>query len=148
MHYLDIELKGLDENGNQKKYKLSDFNGKNVIIYFYPQDGTPVCTEEAQLFRDAKEEIRKYATVIGVSKNDLEDHSEFKTLHNLNFIMLCDTENKLKKAFEAHDKYINNLHRATFILDKTGNIVKYWDKVDIDGHIEEIIVFFNENLKD
>ena len=77
-----------------------------------------------------------------MSTNDIDDHIEFHNKYNLNFILLSDTENKLKKAFEEHDKYTKNLHRATFILDKNGNIIKYWAKVDIEGHIEEVLYFF------
>ena len=78
MHYLDIELDGIDENGKEKKYKLSDFKGENIIVYFYPQDDTPVCTQEANNFKDAMNELKKIAKVIGVSANNIEDHLEFK----------------------------------------------------------------------
>ena len=57
MHYLEINLQGIDENGNQKEYKLADFKGNNVILYFYPQDDTPVCTKEAEDFRDETQEL-------------------------------------------------------------------------------------------
>ncbi len=72
MHYLDIELDGIDSTGNEKKYKLSDFAGENIILYFYPEDDTPVCTQEAHEFRDAMEILKNYAKVIGVSKNNIE----------------------------------------------------------------------------
>jgi len=144
MHYLDIELEGINESGEKKQYKLSDFKGKNLIVYFYPQDDTPVCTQEAQSFRDAIDKIKEYAQIIGVSSNDTESHIEFQKNHNLNFILLSDVENKLKQAFEDHSEHINNMHRTTFILDKDGEIIKCWDKVDVDGHIEEIIDFFKE----
>ncbi len=145
MHYLNIELNGIDENGEEKKYKLSDFQGRNIIIYFYPQDDTPVCTQQAHDFRDSFEELSKKAVIIGVSKDDIKSHKEFRNRHNLNFIMLSDRENKLKSAFQEHSKYITNLHRGTFILNKTGEIIKYWDKVDADEHIEEIKDFIKNN---
>lgn len=142
MNYLDIELQGVNKNGEIKKYKLNNFKGNNIIVYFYPQDDTPVCTQEANDFSNSIKELEKYAIVIGISSNDIDDHIEFHNKYNLNFILLSDTENKLKKAFEEHDKYTKNLHRATFILDKNGNIIKYWAKVDIEGHIEEVLYFF------
>ena len=145
MHYLEIELEGIDENGNEKIYKLSDLKGDNLIIYFYPEDDTPVCTLEAHKFRDAMEKLRKYAKIIGVSANDIKDHLEFKIKHNLNFILLSDKLNKLKNAFKEHNKNIP-VQRTTFILDKEGNVVKVWDKVDVDNHIEEITEYFEKEL--
>ncbi len=58
---------------------------------------------------------------------------------------MSDTENKLKQAFKDHDKFITNMHRSTFIIDKEGNIVKFWDKVDVDGHNNEIFEYFKNN---
>ncbi len=145
MHYLDIELDGIDENGKEKKYKLSDFKGENIVLYFYPEDDTPTCTEEAHKFRDAMEKLKKYARVIGVSANNIKAHLEFKTKHNLNFILLSDKLNELKKAFDDHKKHVSDIERTTFILDKEGNVVKTWEKVDVDGHIEEILEYFEKN---
>lgn len=145
MHYLDIELNGIDSTGNEHKYKLSDFSEEKIILYFYPEDDTPVCTREAHEFRDAMDILKNYAKVIGVSKNNIEEHKEFQKKHDLNYILLSDTENKLKKAFEDHNKYITNMHRSTFIIDKDGHIAKFWDKVDVDGHINEIFEYFKNN---
>lgn len=142
MHYLDIEVEGIDENGNSKVYKLADFNGENIILYFYPQDDTPVCTQEAENFRDEMNELKEHAVVIGVSSDDINSHIDFQKKHKLNFIMLADKFNKLKNAFNEHAKGVTNIHRATFILDKNGDIVKVWEKVDINDHIEEIKEFF------
>ncbi len=146
MHYLDIELDGINENGKITKYKLSNFLGKNVIIYFYPHDDTPVCTQEAYDFQNSLDELSKYAVIIGVSADDTASHIEFQTKHKLNFILLSDTENKLKNAFEAHNKFITNLHRGTFILNEKGEIIKYWDKVDVEGHIEEVKQFIKPDV--
>lgn len=141
MKHLNLKLKGLNSNGQVETFKLSYFKGTNLIVYFYPQDDTPICTQEANDFNEKIKEIEKYATVIGVSSNDINDHLEFKNKYQLNFILLSDTENKLKKEFEKHNKYTKYLHRATFILDKNGNIIKYWVKVDIDGHVEEVLEY-------
>lgn len=145
MHYLDIELEGIDSKGELKTYKLSDFKGNNIIVYFYPQDDTPVCTEEANKFNDAMDKLSKFATVIGVSSNDISDHIEFKQKYNLNFILLSDKFNELKNAFIEHQKPVSNLQRSTLILDKDGNIIKFWEKVDVDDHIQEILSFFEKN---
>ena len=142
MHYLDIELDGIDKNGEEKKFRLSELKGNNLIVYFYPQDDTPVCTKEAQEFQDATNKIQEFAQIIGVSNNNIKDHLEFQKKYGLNFILLSDSNNELKKAFEEHDIHLQNLHRATFILDKDGQIIKYWNKVDVDEHIEDILLFF------
>ena len=142
MHYLNIELDGLDENSNKHRYKLSDFNGENLIVYFYPEDDTPVCTQEAHSFKEAMNDISKYAKVIGISPDNLDDHFDFKEKHKLNFILLSDIDNKLKDAFKEHAPNVSNLQRATFILDKEGNIIKLWEKVDVESQIQEILEFF------
>lgn len=147
MNYLEIELEGIDENGEKKNYKLSDFEGENVILYFYPEDDTPVCTKEAYEFRDSIKKLNNYATVIGVSKNDTDEHLEFQKKHKLNFIMLSDKLNELKEEFKKHLKESSEIHRTTFILDDTGEIIKIWEKVDVEDHINEIIKFFEKNNK-
>lgn len=146
MHYLDIELDGIDENGKEKSYKLADFKGENVLVYFYPEDDTPVCTQEAHHFRDAIDKLKKYVKVIGVSANDILDHIEFQTKHALNFPLLSDKFNELKNAFKDHSGELNEIKRTTFLLDKDGHIVKIWEKVDVDGHVEEILDYCKSNL--
>ncbi len=144
MHYLDIELEGINENGEKNNFKLSDFKGENVILYFYPEDDTPTCTLEAHKFRDALAKLNNFARVIGVSKNNSDEHIDFQTKHNLKFILLSDSENKLKNAFNEHKKHISDIERTTFILDKDGNVANVWEKVDVDGHVEEIIDYFSK----
>ncbi len=144
MHYLDIELDGIDKNGEKKKFRLSELKGNNLIVYFYPQDDTPVCTKEAQEFQEAINKIQKFAQIIGVSNNNINDHLDFQKKYELNFILLSDSNNELKKAFEGYDIHLQNLHRATFILDKEGQIIKYWNKVDVDEHITDILKFFRD----
>ena len=144
MHYLNIELEGINKEGNKKTYKLSDFKGNKIILYFYPQDDTPVCTKEAQTFRDNLQILNEHAIIIGVSQNNIEDHIEFQEKHNLNFILLSDNANELKTAFKEHLTQSSDIHRSTFILDEEGTIIKAWEKVDVDEHMENILSFFNE----
>ena len=144
MNYLNVELEGINETREKKIYKLKDFTGEKIILYFYPEDDTPVCTKEAQLFRDNLNELSKYAIIIGVSKNEIEDHIEFQEKHNLNFILLSDNANELKTAFKEHLTQSSDIHRSTFILDEEGTIIKAWEKVDVDEHMENILSFFNE----
>ena len=147
MNYLEIELEGINEQGNKKLYQLSDFKGENIILYFYPQDDTPVCTQEAENFRDEMNNLKEHAIIIGVSADDIQSHIEFQKRHKLNFIMLSDEQNELKNALKEETPNTNNIHRSTFILNKNGEIVKIWEKVDINDHIEEIKDFFNKHGK-
>lgn len=141
MHYLNIEVEGINNEGKQKIYKLNDFNGNKVIIYFYPEDDTPVCTKEAEEFRDIIDELKDFAILIGVSNSSIEEHIAFQNKHKLNFIILSDENNKLKNMFKEHLKESSDIHRSTFILNENGDIIKAWEKVDVDEHSKEILEF-------
>ena len=81
---------------NNEKVSLSDYRGKKLVLYFYPKDGTPGCTREAQQFRDLITEFeREEAVILGVSKDSVESHQKFKQKHNLPFTLLSDPEGKV-----------------------------------------------------
>lgn len=147
MDYLDIKLEGIDENGNEKEFTLADFKGKNVVLYFYPKDETPVCTQEAESFNEYIEEFPDDTVVIGVSADDSESHKSFKEKLGLKFKLLSDKEHQLKKAIhDFGDKHLNHhemTDRATVIINKDGKIVKAWSHVDVDGHVDEIIEYLD-----
>ena len=82
-----------------------------------------------------------------IINNYLKEHKEFSQEHHLNFPLLCDIENELKDAFKNHHKDVQHISRSTFILDEHGNVIKYWEKVDVNDHIEEIIKFFENQHK-
>lgn len=146
----DIKLTGLDIEGNEKEFSVSDFKGKRVILYFYPKDNTSGCTQEACDFRDNINRLTKYAVVIGVSPDSIKSHKSFKEKQNLNFILLSDTEHKLSEEFNVwkeksmYGRKYMGIERSTFIIDKDGNIEKEWRKVKIKGHIDEVISFISE----
>lgn len=146
----DIKLAGLDIEGNEKEFSVSDFKGKRVILYFYPKDNTSGCTQEACDFRDNINRLTKYAVVIGVSPDSIKSHKSFKEKQNLNFILLSDTEHKLSEEFNVwkeksmYGRKYMGIERSTFIIDKNGNIEKEWRKVKIKGHIDEVISFISK----
>ena len=142
MHYLDIKLEGIDSNREIKNFTLRDFLDKNIILYFYPQDDTPVCTKEANYFKENIDKLKNFAHIIGVSSNNINDHIDFHKKYNLNFILLSDKNNELKNSFKEHKNYNPSLERTTIIIDKNGEISKVWEKVDVDGHLEEIFEYF------
>ena len=135
----DFELEGSDG----KKHSLKEFNGKNLVLYFYPKDNTPGCTIEAKNFNKNLNEIRSLgAEVVGVSKDDLKSHEKFCGKYSLNFLLLSDPESMMIKSYDAYgDRGIFGMGtlRKTFIIDKNGKIVKIFEKVKPDKHDKEVI---------
>ena len=144
----DIKLQGLNADGNEKEYSLSDFKGQKIILYFYPKDNTSGCTQEACDFRDNINRLTSYATVIGVSSDSIKSHKSFKEKQGLNFILLSDPEHKLAEEFEVwkeksmYGRKYMGIERSTFIIGKSGNIEKEWRKVKVKGHVDEVIEYF------
>ena len=140
----NIKLYGLDLDGNEKEYSLSDFKGNKIILYFYPKDNTSGCTQEACDFRDNMNRLTKYATVIGVSPDSIKSHKSFKEKQSINFILFSDPEHKLAEAFDVwkeksmYGRKYMGIERSTFILDENGNIAKEWRKVKVKGHVDEV----------
>lgn len=144
MNFLDIELESIDENGDEKRIKLRDFKGETIILYFYPQDDTPICTQEANNFNNVIEKLDNKIKIIGVSANDIEEHKEFKEKYKLKFMLIADKYNELKDSILENIKPIQNIKRSTFIINEDGKIVKYWEKVDIENHIEDIFKYLEK----
>lgn len=144
MNFLDIELESIDENGDEKRIKLRDFKGETIILYFYPQDDTPICTQEANNFNNVIEKLDNKIKIIGVSANDIEEHKEFKEKYKLKFMLIADKYNELKDSILENIKPIQNIKRSTFIINKEGEITKYWEKVDIENHIEDIFKYLEK----
>ncbi len=151
MSYLDIELAGINKDGEEKKYCLKDFKGERVVLYFYPKDNTSGCTQEACDFRDNINRITSIAKVVGVSPNDIKSHLKFREKQSLNFDLLSDTEQKLSNEFKVwveksmYGRKYMGIERSTFILDKDGNIEKEWRKVKVKGHVDEVIDYLLNN---
>jgi peroxiredoxin Q/BCP len=144
----NIKLKGLDIEGNEKEYSLSNFEGEKVILYFYPKDNTSGCTQEACDFRDNINRLTSIATVIGVSPDSIKSHKKFKEKQFLNFILLSDEEHKLAEAFNVwkeksmYGRKYMGIERSTFILNKKGEIKKEWRKVKVKGHVDDVLSYF------
>jgi thioredoxin-dependent peroxiredoxin len=138
---------------NGDKVNLSDFRGKNVVLYFYPKDMTPGCTTEACDFRDQINQFTEgNAVILGVSPDPIDRHQKFVDKYGLPFLLLADTEHetaeaygvwKLKKNF---GKEYMGIERSTFIINKEGTLVKEWRKVKVKGHVEEALLYIKENL--
>ena len=138
---------------NGQTVKLSDFKGKNVVLYFYPKDMTPGCTTEACDFRDRHTDFSELNTVIlGVSPDPISKHEKFIEKHGLPFLLLADEQKELANAFDVwklkknFGKEYMGIERSTFILDTEGKVVKEWRKVKVKEHTNEVYQFIQENL--
>jgi peroxiredoxin Q/BCP len=138
---------------NGKDVTLSDFQGKNVVLYFYPKDMTPGCTTEACNFRDQNSLFEKLNTVVlGISPDPIEKHQKFIAKHELPFTLLSDPEHTVSTEYGSwqlkknYGREYMGIVRSTFLIDKTGTIVKVWPKVRVNGHVEDVYNYVKENL--
>lgn len=125
---------------------LADFEGKNVVLYFYPRDDTPGCTKEACAFRDHFAEFKKKgAVVLGVSIDPVKSHDKFAVKYKLPFTLLADEDKKIVQAYGVWGektfmgrKY-RGTHRVTFLIGPDGRIKKIWLQVKPGEHAEEVL---------
>ncbi len=130
-----------------RKVSLSDFkNKKKVVLYFYPKDDTPGCTQEACDFRDTLKKIEKEdAVVLGVSKDRLESHEAFSRKYKLSFPLLSDENKEVIKKYgvwkekSLYGKKYMGVERTTVIIDKKGTVRRIFPKVKVTGHSEEVL---------
>lgn len=145
MDYLNFKLQGLDVDGSEKTFSLSDFKGKKIVLYFYPKDSTPGCTREAVDFRDNMDKLSEKAVVIGVSPDNISSHLKFRQNQKINFIMLSDPDHLLINAFEVwgeksmYGRTYFGVIRSTFILGENGFLLRRWRNVKVKGHVEEVL---------
>lgn len=128
------------------KVRLSSLKGKNVVLYFYPEDDTSGCTKEACAFRDNLPKFNNLdATILGVSKDSLDSHGKFIQKYGLNFTLLSDEDlvaHKLYGTWKEKNMYGKKYwgtERSTFVIDKKGVVKKIFRKVKVDGHEMEVL---------
>ncbi|WP_121971038.1 peroxiredoxin [Leptolyngbya sp. BC1307] len=125
-----------DDAGNS--VTLSDFEGKTVVLYFYPKDDTPGCTKQACSFRDSYEAYQgKDIVVLGVSRDDETSHKAFKDKFSLPFPLVVDTDGTISQAYEVEGGGYSK--RATFVIDEKGVIKKVYESVKTDTHADDIL---------
>ena len=129
-----------DQNG--RMHSLQDFAGKWLVLYFYPKDDTPGCTEEACAFRDDLMQITKLdAEVVGISVDDTSSHAEFARKYHLPFPLLADKSTAVAASYGALSDWVlfKFAKRYTFLIDPHGKINKVYTKVETSRHSKQII---------
>jgi peroxiredoxin Q/BCP len=129
-----------------KKTRLKDLRGRNVVLYFYPKDSTPGCTQEGQDFRDLYSKFQKRDTIIfGVSRDSLASHEKFKAKQRFPFELLSDPNETLCRKFDVikekslYGRKFMGVERSTFLIDKAGKLRAEWRKVKVKGHAGEVL---------
>ncbi len=130
----------------EKNVSLKDFKGTHLIVYFYPKDSTPGCTLEGQNFRDRYADFKKAgAEILGVSRDSLKAHENFRARQGFPFDLLSDQDESLCRQFDViHEKImygrkVMGIVRSTFLIDSTGVLQKEWRKVKVKGHVDDVL---------
>ena len=131
---------------SELKLSNKDFIGKNLVIYFYPKDSTPGCTTEGQEFRDNFKSFQKLNTeILGVSRDSVKSHENFKSKQSFPFELLSDPDEKVCKAFDVmklksmYGREYMGVDRSTFLINSKGKVVKEWRSVKVKGHVQEVL---------
>ncbi len=136
-------LKALSTSGQTR---LRDLRGQFVVVYFYPKDNTTGCTREAQDFRDLATKFKKHnAVILGVSRDSLKSHENFRTKHKLPFDLIADTDETWCKAFDViHEKKLYGkayvgIVRSTFLIGPDGRLLHEWRGLKVPGHAQQVL---------
>ena len=131
-----------------KTFNPALYAGKKVVLYFYPKDSTPGCTTEAQQFRDLHAEFEQAGcTIVGISRDSLKSHENFKAKQGLPFELASDVEEKACTLFDVikmknmYGKQVRGIERSTFVFDANGVMRREWRKVKVPGHAQEVLDF-------
>jgi peroxiredoxin Q/BCP len=129
-----------------KTVSLGDYAGKFLVLYFYPKDSTPGCTQEGQDFRDLYAEFQaSNADILGVSRDSLKSHESFKCKYEFPFELLCDADEGLCTQFDVikmknmYGKQVRGIERSTFLIDPAGLLCAEWRKVSVKGHAQIVL---------
>ena len=135
---------------DEKTHTLSDYEGRPVVLYFYPKDDTPGCTAEACAFRDNLPKFKPgKAAILGVSILDEASKSKFAAKYDLNFPLLADSDHGVADKYGAwqersmYGRTYMGVARVTYLIGPDGKVVQRWDKVKVEGHADEVLAAVN-----
>jgi len=127
-------------------FRLKEYEGDRIVLYFYPKDSTPGCTLEGQDFRDQHQKFRRRKTrVFGISRDSLKSHENFKAKQKFPFELLSDPDEKVCKLFDVmkeknmYGRKVIGIERSTFLIDGQGILRQEWRKVKVKGHVDEVL---------
>ena len=136
---------------NENEFNLKDFQDGFIVLYFYPKDNTPGCTQEGIDFSSNYRKFNNLNTeIIGISKDNIKSHENFKKKYKYKFDLISDEDEKICKMFDVikeknmYGKKYMGIERSTFIVDKKGKLLKEWRKVKVKGHVEEVLKFIKD----
>ncbi len=131
----------------EQTISLASLKGQNIVLYFYPKDNTPGCTTEGQNFRDSIAKFkRQNCIILGVSRDTVRTHENFKSKQKFPFELLSDTEEELCNLFDViklknmYGKKLLGIERSTFLINDKGVLKQEWRKVKVDGHVDEVLI--------
>lgn len=134
-----------------KTLALADFKGKRLLLYFYPKDNTPGCTQEGQAFRDNIQRFEALNTVIlGVSRDSVKVHEGFKCKQSFPFDLLSDQDERLCQLFDVikmknmYGKQVRGIERSTFLIDENSVLIHEWRKVKVKIHVDEVLQYLQQ----
>lgn len=140
-------IKGKDQNGNS--FSSSQFKGKKWVVYFYPKDNTPSCTNQACNIRDHYSTLKKRGIeIIGISPDSVQSHKKFEAKFNLPFTLIADENQQIAQAYgvwgpkKFMGKEYIGLHRTTFLIDEKGKIAAIITRPKTKAHVEEILALW------
>jgi peroxiredoxin Q/BCP len=138
-----------DQQG--KTHRLSEYQGRPLVLYFYPKDDTTGCTKEACAFRDNLPKFKSgKAAVVGVSILDEASKARFADKYDLNFPLLADADHEVAEKYgvwqkrSMYGRSFMGVARTTYLIDANGKVARRWDKVKVDGHAEEVLAAVSE----
>lgn len=133
---------------SEKTFRLSEYKGKNVVLFFYPKDNTPGCTTESIAFRNLYPEFQQANTeIFGLSRDSIRSHESFKAKLEMPFELISDPDEAICMLFgvmkmkSMYGKTVRGIERSTFLIDATGQLVKEWRGVKVAGHVDEVLGF-------
>ena len=135
----------LPATGDQQ-FELKSLRGKKVVLYFYPKDNTPGCTNESKDFAAANAKFKRAgATVIGVSRDSIASHDKFRDKYDLPFHLVSDSDETACKLYDVikeknmYGRKVMGIVRSTFLIDEKGKLRQEWRKVKVAGHVDEVL---------
>lgn len=136
------------EGTNNTTFSISNYVGKNLVIYFYPKDSTPGCTNESIDFKDNYDIFQKLNTeIFGISRDSLKSHEKFKAKYSFPFELLSDADEIACNLFDVikmknmYGKKVRGVERSTFLINTEGKLINEWRGVKVNGHVQELIEF-------